>query len=215
MPPQRFHRDAAEMTVPRRRDSYASFADLARVERENVDFRIRSRRRNSPVTIIAPHGGKIEPGTSEIAEAIAADNYSFYCFEGLKTHDNRRLHLTSTHFDEPIGVALVTASDYVVAIHGFTNADRLVYMGGLDETLKNHIDRAIKRAGVPTESSGRMHLQAMSPKNICNRGKRGKGAQLEISRNLRDDLAHGSGHHAQLAAFASAVRKAIAEVVRA
>jgi len=203
------------MMMPRRRDNYASFAELARAERENIHFWIRSRRRNSPVIVIAPHGGKIEPGTSEIAEAIAGDNYNFYCFEGLKPHDNRRLHLTSTHFDEPIGVALVTASDYVVGIHGFTNAGRLICMGGLDERLKNHIDRALVHAGFPTESNGRMHLQAMSPKNICNCGRRGKGAQLEISRILRDDLTSGSGHGPQLATIASAVRKAIVEVAGA
>ena len=38
------------------------------------DFRVRVRRSKSDTVIIAPHGGGIEPGTSEIAEAIAASD---------------------------------------------------------------------------------------------------------------------------------------------
>ena len=35
-----------------------------------------------------PHGGGIEPGTSEVADAIAGEEFSFYAFEGLKSSDN-------------------------------------------------------------------------------------------------------------------------------
>jgi phage replication-related protein YjqB (UPF0714/DUF867 family) len=41
--------------------------------------------------VIAPHGGAIEPGTTEVAEAIAGDRFSFYTLEGVKTRDNKRL----------------------------------------------------------------------------------------------------------------------------
>jgi phage replication-related protein YjqB (UPF0714/DUF867 family) len=202
------------MTVARRKDNYGRFADLQRAERQDVDYRIRFRRGTVSVAIIAPHGGKIEAGTSELAEAIAGDNYSFYCFEGLKTHDNHRLHLTSTHFDEPTGVALVAASDYVVAIHGWGSKQPLIYMGGLDDILKTRIDGALVSAGFRSESSGRVHLQGMSPKNLCNRGRRGKGAQLEISAMLRADLTR-SGKRQLLVTFVSAVRHAISDVAGA
>jgi hypothetical protein len=70
------------------------------------------------VAIIAPHGGKIEPWTSAIATAIAADDYCLYCFEGRKRRENRDLHITSTHFDEPQCLTLVSGCDQVVAVHG-------------------------------------------------------------------------------------------------
>ena len=35
------------------------------------------------ITIIAPHGGNIEPHTSEIAALIAADTHNLFCFNGL------------------------------------------------------------------------------------------------------------------------------------
>ncbi len=51
--------------------SYQSFKALSQREVEGVDYRIRVRLRDERVFIMAPHGGKIEPTTSLIAEAIA------------------------------------------------------------------------------------------------------------------------------------------------
>jgi phage replication-related protein YjqB (UPF0714/DUF867 family) len=81
--------------------------------------------------------------------------------------------------------------------------------------LKSHIASRLEAAGFRTESKGRMHLQAMSPRNICNRGRRGKGAQLEISASLRKEFTEMPVPNASLATFASAVRRAIADVVGA
>ena len=43
-------------------DKYGSFDELRRGEREGIDFNIHVVRRRASVAIIAPHGGKIEPG---------------------------------------------------------------------------------------------------------------------------------------------------------
>lgn len=64
-------------------DRYTSFVDLAANERPDIDYRIRVVDRGSEIGILAPHGGWIEPGTSEIAEAIAGSEFSFYVFESL------------------------------------------------------------------------------------------------------------------------------------
>ena len=48
-------------------DRYNCFADLANHEERNKDYKISARDIGSNITIIAPHGGKIEPGTSDIA----------------------------------------------------------------------------------------------------------------------------------------------------
>jgi phage replication-related protein YjqB (UPF0714/DUF867 family) len=45
------------------------------------------------LAILAPHGGGIEPGTSELAEAVAGEGLSFYAFEGLKRSGNAVLHV--------------------------------------------------------------------------------------------------------------------------
>jgi phage replication-related protein YjqB (UPF0714/DUF867 family) len=196
----------------RRRDAYPNFEALQRGERRGIDYRIIAHRRAAPVAIIAPHGGRIEHGTCRIAHAIAGDGYSLYCFQALKAVDSGRLHITSTHFDEPTAVAMVTNADYVVAVHGMSSDQRFVYMGGLDERLRKGITATLAAAGFATESSGRMHLQGTSPHNICNRGRRDQGAQLEISRGLRKELTHPAAPKARLHSFAAAVRQAIAQV---
>lgn len=68
--------------------AYRNYSDLCRIEREGLDYRIRWRKAGRPYCVMAPHGGGIEPGTSEISDAIAGDEHSFYAFEGLKVHGN-------------------------------------------------------------------------------------------------------------------------------
>src|SRR5262245_9120458 len=113
-------------------DRYHSFEELVSAEPPRA-YRIVTCDRDSIVTIVAPHGGKIEPGTSEIANALAAGIYNVYLFEGLRP-GSRELHITSHHFDEPQCVKLVGKSDVVIAIHGRATDDDVetIYLGGLD-----------------------------------------------------------------------------------
>jgi phage replication-related protein YjqB (UPF0714/DUF867 family) len=58
-------------------DSYAGFADLAKQQVRGVDYQIEVHcRPASPVAIIAPHGGRIERRTSDIARAIAGEDFN-------------------------------------------------------------------------------------------------------------------------------------------
>ena len=54
-------------------DKYSSFAEMLKHETEGRDFTVSQEIRGSSVAIVAPHGGGIEPGTSELAAAIADD----------------------------------------------------------------------------------------------------------------------------------------------
>ena len=182
-----------------------SFKELAHREVENQDYRIRIELRDPRVLIMAPHGGKIEPTTAEIAAAIAADNYSFYCFEGLKT-DSRLLHIESHLFDEPCALQVVQKADVVITIHGqIDQKEEFVMVGGLNDSLRSEITRELEGAGfktrVPTE-----RLMGTDSQNICNRGKLRRGVQLEVSRKVRDLLRTDEN---KLQKFASAVRNAI------
>jgi len=191
-----------------RDDKYGSFDELQRAEREGVDFQIRVMRREASVAIIAPHGGKIEPGTSELAEAIAGDDYSLYCFEGLQKRPHCDLHITSANFREPRCEELVIACDRVVAVHGRGIKElQSVEVGGLDTDLRDAICWSLQDAGYSAEVVKSGGLAALSRANICNRGARRRGVQLEVTRGLRDMLlAQPQG----LVDFAQAVRRAIA-----
>jgi phage replication-related protein YjqB (UPF0714/DUF867 family) len=189
-------------------DAYSSFDALAQIELEGVDFQIRLTCRPSPVVVIAPHGGAIEPGTSEIAVSIAADSFSVYCFEGLKPgRPHQDLHITSTRFDEPNGLGLVEARDVVLAVHGRKDDDDepSVWLGGRDETLRDAIGLALEQANFLARTRDH-RLPGREPANICNRGRRKAGVQLEIPRTLRSKLV---ADDLLLQSFTSTIRYAI------
>jgi phage replication-related protein YjqB (UPF0714/DUF867 family) len=184
---------------------YMNFKELAGREIEGQDYRIRHKLRDPRVLIMAPHGGKIEPTTEVIAEAIAGEGYSFYSFEGLKG-DSRGLHIESHLFDEPCALKALEKADIVVTVHGQINQNHeFVMVGGLHESLRSEIKQKLEAEGFqtrpPTEG-----LLGIDPMNICNRGKSNQGVQLEVSRRVRDLL---RTNKVQLETFASAVARAI------
>jgi phage replication-related protein YjqB (UPF0714/DUF867 family) len=155
---------------------------------------------------MAPHGGKIEPMTAGVAEAIAGMEYSFYSFEGLKADGNGVLHIESHLFDEPRALGAVEKADVVITVHGQVDRkDEFVMVGGLDNGLRSEVRRQLEVAGFQTRppSEG---LMGADPMNICNRGRSRRGVQLEISRKVRDVLRTDQD---KLKTFASAVRKGI------
>jgi len=186
--------------------SYTSFRTLADREVEGQDYRIRIEIRDPRFFIMAPHGGRIEPATAEVAEAIAGMDYSFYSFNGLKADGNGVLHIESHLFDEPRALRAVEKADIIVTVHGQVDRkEEFVMVGGLDDGLRLEIRRQLEAAGFQTlpPSEG---LMGTDPMNICNRGRSRQGVQLEISRKVRDVLRTNQGH---LQTFADAVRKGI------
>jgi phage replication-related protein YjqB (UPF0714/DUF867 family) len=132
---------------------------------------------------MAIHGGGIEPGTTEIAEAVAGTEHTFYTFSGLKPRGNSRLHITSIKFDEPAANRIAEQACLVISVHGSKERERVVYVGGRNEPLKERLCRALNRGGFAVAESFR--LPGRSPLNICNRCRSGQGVQMEISRGLR------------------------------
>ena len=132
----------------------------------------------------------IEPGTSEIAEAIAGKEFSFYAFEGIKDGPNSELHITSTRFDETTAVDLVSACVKAIAIHGENSQEEIAYLGGLDLSTLHEIETSLTERGFTTKTHCSITLQGRHPSNICNRTINGCGVQLELSRGLRRSFFH-------------------------
>ena len=168
-------------------DRYSGFEELQRHETLNKDYTLSIRNAGSRMTIMAPHGGKIEPRTSDLARQIAGENYNLYCFEGLKKKNNIRLHITSHRFDEPGAVKLAAKSETVIAVHACTGTAGLVHIGGLNKDLGSMIAGELQERGIGV-SKDHPRFQGSNPANICNRGTSGMGVQLEVTRDLRDDL---------------------------
>ena len=171
-------------------DAYTSFVDLAKQQVRGIDYEIEVHRHTaSPVAIIAPHGGGIERGTSEIARGIAGEDFNLYVFEGLKSSGNyAALHLTSRHFDEPACLGLIAHCSFVIAIHVCRGRGEKVLLGGLDHVLKAQVADCLDNIGVKVETRGHRY-PAIDPNNICNRGRLAKGVQLELTPRLRSRVA--------------------------
>jgi len=166
------------------------FAALYGSEREGVAYQCRFRLRKSALAVIAPHGGGIEPGTSEIARAIAGFQFSYYTFDGLKPHNNSSLHITSTLFDDPKCLQLVNNSEIVVAIHGCAGEEKVIHVGGLNAELRTRLIDTLMQAGFDARVAG-LNYAGRQLQNICNRGRSGKGVQFEISEALRRSMFKG------------------------
>lgn len=177
-------------SLPALAQKFKSFDDLEVAYKEGVDYRIAiSRGRHPQIAVIAPHGGAIERPTSQIAADIAGDDFSCYLFEGIRISKNyQALHLTSEYFDEPRCLELIAGCDRVVAIHGCEGEEIAVLLGGLDAELAAHIADSLAAEKIVVKLSGHQ-FSGTKATNICNRGRSGAGAQMELTAALRNSPA--------------------------
>ncbi len=171
-------------------EEYSNFKDLQDNEAEN--YTIEYLDRGSKITIIAPHGGCIEPNTRKIAKLIAGDNFNYYLFIGKKDTDcYDDLHITSSNFDEPKALELVGKSEIVIAIHGCKNIHsqrsdkKEIFIGGLNQELKAELEEALKRVFLPISFLEK--FAGKDKNNICNRGTTEAGIQFELTKAFRND----------------------------
>src|SRR5207245_1856069 len=130
-------------------------------------------------------------GTTEIARDIAGIEFSLYSFVGRKKRKNwKHFHIQSENFTESIGLDLVKEHESVVSVHGLKDNGHPsdIYVGGLDQDLKNRLIEALTAAGFSAIEDTTTGHPGLCSRNICNRGSSGKGVQLEITERLRRRL---------------------------
>lgn len=181
------------------------------------DYRIRCLDRKSRITIISPHGGYIEPGTSAIARAIAGRKHNLFDFQGLRKENPKELHVTSTRFRDPLLTGMLESSDAAVSVHGMGNQDKpMIWLGGRNAQLKGLILNLLKQQGFEVNPNGPRY-RGESPQNVVNLAG-SEGVQLEISDELINQLFHGPAFRRdrrrlvtreRFAALVSSVRQAV------
>lgn len=159
--------------------------------------------RETDQIVIAVHGGGIETGTSEVALATAgfhpatlmplADGlgeHDFWVFEGLLTAGNGDLHVTASHYDEPIATELVQNARRCVSLHGCTDqqAQGRIQLGGLDCAFRAIVLQELISAGIPAEISANPALDGSDPENVANKTSSQGCAQLEMGTSYRRSL---------------------------
>ena len=159
-------------------------------------------------TIVAPHGGGIEPGTSELCLAVAGYHpaalpetppagvtYDYWMFEGVRADDNAPLHVPSTGCDDGMALSLCGGSKNALALHGFRPEPELpadtqiILVGGRNHTLKEYLLAGFEDTDLDAvDAAQHGELDGSEPLNIVNRTLLGMGAQLELSTPLRDAM---------------------------
>jgi phage replication-related protein YjqB (UPF0714/DUF867 family) len=156
--------------------------------------------------ILAPHGGGIEAGTSELCLAIAGNHpadlaptppdgpvHDYWMFEGLRAAGNGELHVTSTGCNDHVARALAAGSSNAVGLHGCTTLQaelpddtQAVLVGGRSTTFKSCLLTALTTAGLRAiDAASIPELNGDEPTNIANRTLLAAGAQLELTTPLR------------------------------
>ena len=166
-----------------------SFEKLESEEVENEDYTINSKDTGSDTLLIAIHGGGLEPGTTELVEYIAKENnYSYYTFNGIKKSGNRKMHITSTDYDEPLALELVNKSLITLSFHGYDEPNKKhTYVGGLDTALVKKVIEQLNEANF-SASIAPESLDGSEKDNIVNQNNKNKGVQLELSTAQREEF---------------------------
>ena len=158
--------------------------------------------------IIAPHGGGIERGTSELCLAVAGYHpamlaevppagvtYDYWMLEGVRERGNAPLHVPSIGCDDGMAVSLCAGALNALSLHGFEPDDppddRIVLVGGRNEALRQLLVKGFEATpikAVDAGSTGNDELDGKDAHNIVNRTLTGMGAQLELSEPLRDTM---------------------------
>ncbi len=165
---------------PAGNDVYRDMRELLRKEpASSYEFNIQ--KTQSPVLIISPHGGKIEPFTSAIGNGIAGDAFSFFEFRGLLEKGSyRQLHVASVNYNPPQLDDLNRAAQVTVSVHGLSGMEKVTYVGGRDLAGAQMVRMALEAEGFHVETAP-VNYNGNDVRNFVNRNGRGQGIQLEIT----------------------------------
>lgn len=176
--------------LQRNQEKYKCYPTLSEDLVEGIDYRRSFRQLNSPLALVAIHGGNIEPGTSEIVKVLAADNFSYYSFESLRPESDQSLHITSSKFNDPKCLEICCNSYYVISIHGCLGEYPGIFIGGRDTIGRKQLVHQFKNSGLLAMKD--RIFPGLHKSNPCNLGKFGIGLQLEVTRKIREDIVNTS-----------------------
>jgi phage replication-related protein YjqB (UPF0714/DUF867 family) len=183
---------------------YPSMTALRKVEKAGVAYDLAWTITNSPLVVIAPHGGAIELRTSEITSAIAGvkidgtplddppsdgTQHAQCQFMGkLPAGQNGRLHVTSEHWDVEECLILIGQRTHALSIHGANKPDKVAYIGGRDTATGAELATALRAAGFTVVQPAPADIAGTSVDNFVNKDADGAGVQLELTTDLRMEL---------------------------
>ena len=116
--------------------------------------------------------------------------HDFWLFEGLLPSGNGRLHVTASHYDDPIATELVKNAWRCISLHGCTDgqAKGNIQTGGRDHGCRDIVLEELITARIPARSATDPILDGDLPDNIANQTKIRGCVQLEMGTTYRASL---------------------------
>ena len=176
------------MALPAFAQKSSSFKDLSLLKKEGQDFEVNLRTGTTQSLVMAIHGGTIEPGTSELADATAGEKHSYYSFTGL-VDDYLSLHLTSTEFDEPRLLVLAQQAQNCLGLHGLKDDQIDFCIGGANAEKRKRYFKLLSQK-FPKWRTCELCCPpnlGTSSQNIVNKCQF-SGVQIEMGSTLRLEL---------------------------
>jgi phage replication-related protein YjqB (UPF0714/DUF867 family) len=191
------------ITLPAMGQKSSSFKELSLLKTEGQDFEVKLRTGTSDSFVMAIHGGTIEPGTSELADATAGEKHSYYSFTGL-VDDYQGLHLTSTEFDEPRLLVLTQQAKNCLGLHGLKDDQIDFCIGGANAEKRESYFKLLSQK-FPKWRTCELCCPpnlGTSFKNIVNKCQQ-SGVQIEMGSSLRLELKQNSAFMKELSTLLS------------
>ncbi|OFQ93256.1 hypothetical protein HMPREF2913_00065 [Staphylococcus sp. HMSC065A08] len=172
-------------SATRKQDYNKSMTELYKDTTEGIDWKKDTRNVGKSVLIVAPHGGNIEQGTSELTKLVANNgDFDYFSFEAIRPSNNTQLHVTSTNYDDATLHEMIQDRTATISIHGAQGEEQLVYLGGYQSPLRDAIQSQLELKGfvvkIPPE-----YLGGLSNANFINKVEESTGVQLELTTALR------------------------------
>lgn len=167
-------------------EPFHDFTELVLHCVQGRDYRFVIRDVGADATIVAIHGGGIEPMTSEVATIVAGEEHNLYDLRGIRPEGNAALRVPVQRFDEMRLRNLLKRSQTAVAVLGVPGETPLVHLGGANRRLRGALQERLEEAGFavrPPHGPGAAH----HPQRFVNWPSAG-GVQLELSLALRRSL---------------------------
>ena len=165
------------------KDFYPNLSALKRDLVKNKHYRTKIVDQGTDITVIAPHGGFIEPGSSYIARAVAGSQLNLYDFQGLRRRRAQELHITSTRFRCRRLNDLLLRTRIALSIHSMGDeGPGEIWIGGLNLELKQRVCDQLSASGFVVNGDSPRY-RGVHPANIVNLASEG-GVQIELSGNV-------------------------------
>ena len=172
-------------------------------------FWVDTRTASLDLAIFAQYGGMVEPGTDICAAHIAGNDLSLHTVVSCRAvweveEGGSRLVPRPLHH-HPDSVALARKCQTIISIRGRYACHRRtgeVRIGGLDAALTASISGCLMASDFVV-CDGPRQGHATQADNICNRGVRMRGVELDISHELMSHLLNDTD---RMTGFVDAVR---------